>query len=123
MKETLAMQSVISLEDFEWTPFSVESSQGYEFKFGILGKEYTGAYSVDLVRVAPGGFSPVHIDPDNHAFYFIEGTGSVTIACETHEVRPGSVVKIPFGALHSIQNTGEEHLLFLTIYDPPRQRG
>lgn len=117
------MQPVISLDDFQWKPFSVENSQGFEFKFGVLGKEYSDAYSVDLVRIAPGGYSPVHIDPDNHAFYFMEGTGLVIIAGETHRVRPGSVVKIPFGALHSLQNTGQEDLLFLTIYDPPRQRG
>ena len=117
------MQAVISIEQFQWKPFSVEGSQGYEFMFNLIGAEYTDAYSVDLVRVAPGGYSPVHIDPDNHAFYFIEGTGIVTIAGQRNPVRPGSVVKIPFGALHSIENTGDEHLLFLTIYDPPRKRG
>jgi quercetin dioxygenase-like cupin family protein len=116
------MEIVSSVESSAWKPFSVEGSQGYEFKFGLIGKEYTDAYSVDLVRVAPGGYSPTHIDPDNHAFYFVEGTGTITIAGDVYEVRPGSVVKIPFGALHSIQNTGAEHLLFLTIYDPPRVR-
>jgi quercetin dioxygenase-like cupin family protein len=116
------MDYVVSADSGEWKPFSVEGSKGYEFKFGLIGKEYTDAYSVDLVRVAPGGFSPVHIDPDNHAFYFVEGTGTVTIAGQVNDVRPGSVVKIPFGALHSIENTGQEHLLFLTIYDPPRVR-
>ncbi|CAN5510383.1 hypothetical protein BH09PSE5_BH09PSE5_19960 [soil metagenome] len=117
------MESCVHADSSEWKPFSVEGSKGYDFKFGLIGSEYTDAYSVDLVRVAPGGFSPVHIDPDNHAFYFVEGTGIVTIAGEVHEVRAGSVVKIPFGALHSIENRGDDHLLFLTIYDPPRNRG
>lgn len=117
------MQSLLSVDSLPWQPFSVENSSGYEFKFGIVGAEYTDAYSVDLVRVAPGGRSPLHIDPDNHAFYVVCGTGVVTIAGDAHPVRPGSVVKIPFGALHSIENTGTGHLIFLTLYDPPRRRG
>ena len=117
------MQAVTHVEQFEWTPVTVEGSEGYEFMFNLVGADYTDAYSVDLVRVAPAGYSPVHIDQDNHAFFFIEGTGQVTIAGQVHPVGPGSVVKIPFGALHSIENTGDQHLLFLTIYDPPRKRG
>jgi quercetin dioxygenase-like cupin family protein len=117
------VQPVTSIEQLEWKPFSVEHSKGYEFMFNLIGSEYTDAFSVDLVRVAPGGYSPVHIDPDNHAFYFSEGAGKVTIAGKPHPVGPGSVVKIPFGALHSIENTGSEYLVFLTVYDPPRKRG
>jgi mannose-6-phosphate isomerase-like protein (cupin superfamily) len=117
------MSVVTSSESLPWKPFSVENSQGYDFKFNLIDKEYTDAYSIDLVRVAPGGYSPVHFDPDNHAFFFIEGNGTVTIAGEASDVGPGSVVKIPFGALHAIRNTGEVPLVFLTIYDPPRVRG
>ncbi|MGG3470994.1 cupin domain-containing protein [Neobacillus pocheonensis] len=118
----MKMRSVLSVNNLEWKPFQVEGSQGFEFKFGIIGKEYTDAYSVDLVRVAPGGFSPVHIDYDNHSFYFIEGEGVVTIIDKRWEVGPGSVVKIPFGVIHSIENVGDVDLLFITIYDPPRNR-
>ena len=117
------MDIVTSSDSLPWNMLSVEGSQGYEFKFNLIDKAYTDAYSVDLVRVAPGGHSPVHFDQDNHAFYFIEGAGTVTIAGEVHPVHSGSVVKIPFGALHSIENTGAGPLLFLTIYDPPRVRG
>jgi mannose-6-phosphate isomerase-like protein (cupin superfamily) len=117
-----AMKPVVAADEGEWVPFQVENSQGYEFKFGLIGKEYTDAYSVDLVRIAPGGHSPVHIDPDNHAFYIIEGKGRVIIAEEPFEIGPGAVVKIPFGVMHSLENNGTEPLLFLTIYDPPRER-
>ena len=116
------MQAITTINQRQWTPFSVENSKGYEFLFNLIGTEHTDAYSVDLVRVAPGGYSPVHVDPDSHAFYFMEGQGRVTVAGKAHDVRAGSIVKIPFGAMHSIQNTGDVALLFLTIYDPPRQR-
>lgn len=115
-------EPVSSADAVAWTPFAIENSQGFEFKFGIIGPEYTSAYSVDLVRVAPGGYSPRHVDGDNHAFYIISGKGEVAIQQRTWEVGPGSVVKIPVKIVHSVKNIGDEPLLFLTIYDPPRKR-
>jgi quercetin dioxygenase-like cupin family protein len=117
-----ATAPVTSVDDQEWKAFQIENSKGFEFKFKIIGEEYTKAYSVDLVRIAPGGYSPVHLDRDNHAFYIIEGKGDIIIKDQKWEVGPGSVVKIPVGVLHSVRNTGSGPMLFLTIYDPPRQR-
>jgi quercetin dioxygenase-like cupin family protein len=115
-------EPVTSVDSVGWTPFAIENSQGFEFKFGIIGNEYTNAYSVDLVRVAPGGYSPRHVDQDNHSFYIISGKGEVAIGQRTWDVGPGSVVKIPVKVVHAVKNTGDEPLLFLTIYDPPRNR-
>jgi len=115
-------EPITSTDSVAWTPFAIENSAGFEFKFGIIGSEYTDAYSVDLVRVAPGGYSPRHVDPDNHAFYIISGTGEIAIGQRTWQVGPGSVVKIPVKVVHSVKNVGADELLFLTIYDPPRKR-
>jgi quercetin dioxygenase-like cupin family protein len=113
---------VVAADDRAWQSFQLGGSQGYEFKFDLIGREYTEAYSVDLVRIAPGGASPTHRDPDNHAFYIIEGEGEVTIGDKIWPLQPGSIAKIPVGILHSLRNTGSAPLLFLTIYDPPRER-
>jgi quercetin dioxygenase-like cupin family protein len=120
--EVNSTEPIGSADAVAWTPFQIEGSAGFEFKFGIIGSEYTDAYSVDLVRVAPGGYSPRHVDPDNHAFYIISGRGEVAILQRTWQVGPGSVVKIPVKVVHSVKNVGDEPLLFLTIYDPPRKR-
>jgi quercetin dioxygenase-like cupin family protein len=109
-------------DDRTWQPFSVEGATGFHFQFSLIGKEYTDAYSIDLVRVDPGGKSETHVDPDNHAFYFIEGEGEVCIANQRIAAKPGVVIKIPVGVAHSVANTGAEPLRFLTIYDPPRDR-
>jgi mannose-6-phosphate isomerase-like protein (cupin superfamily) len=119
---TAASDSVIAAGDRDWQAFQIPGSHGFEFQFDLIGREYTAAYSIDLVRIAPGGASPTHLDRDNHAFYIIEGEGEITIADKIWPLRPGSVAKIPVGILHSLRNTGEAPLLFLTIYDPPRQR-
>lgn len=117
------MKHITHITDTPWTPHQIEGSKGFEFIFDILGGEYTDAFSMDIVRVAQGGYSPEHIDPDNHAFYILSGEGEIDIADASHRVRPGSVVRIPRGVVHAVRNAGEGELVLLTIYDPPRVRG
>ncbi|MDW3688816.1 cupin domain-containing protein [Cupriavidus sp. CV2] len=116
------MKHVTQTFDTPWTPHQIEGSKGFEFIFNILGNEYTDAYNLDIVRVAVGGYSPLHIDPDNHAFYIVSGEGDIDIADSCHHVLPGAVVRIPRGVVHAIRNRGESELVLLTIYDPPRVR-
>jgi mannose-6-phosphate isomerase-like protein (cupin superfamily) len=117
------MQHVTHTFDTPWISHQIEGSAGYEFIFNILGPEYTDAYNIDIARVAPGGYSPQHIDQDNHAFFIIEGEAEIQIADESHPVRAGSVVRIPRGVVHAIRNSGKGTLMLLSIYDPPRVRG
>ena len=95
---------------------------GYAFSSGLIGQEYTDAYSMDIVRVAEGGYSPQHIDPDNHAFYIISGEADIDIADSCHRARSGAIVRIPRGVVHAVRNAGDGELVLLTIYDPPRVR-
>jgi mannose-6-phosphate isomerase-like protein (cupin superfamily) len=106
----------------DWKAFVADTLEGYALKPRVIGDEYTDAYSVDIVRVAPNGFSASHIDQARHAFFILEGEGRVTIGTETHIVYPGSVVKIPPGIPHAVNNDGAYVLVFLAIYDPPRKR-
>jgi quercetin dioxygenase-like cupin family protein len=109
-------------ESREWLSSSRDGTSGFRFQLNLIGKEYTDAYSVDLVQIDQGGGSEAHIDAYNHAFYFIEGTGEVCIANERIPATPGVVIKIPGGVVHSVGNIGAAPLRFLTIYDPPRLR-
>jgi mannose-6-phosphate isomerase-like protein (cupin superfamily) len=117
-----AGEPVSSIETLEWVKFRPLDPTSFEFKVNLIASEYTTAYSVDLVRVPVGGFSPPHTDPDNHAFYILAGRGAITIDGRIWNVGPGSVVKIPVGIVHSVTNSGDVPLEFLTIYDPPRPR-
>jgi mannose-6-phosphate isomerase-like protein (cupin superfamily) len=116
------MKHVTQVGDTPWISHQIEGSKGYEFIFNILGAEYTDAYNIDIARVAPGGYSPLHIDEDNHAFFILDGDGEIDIADKCYQVRAGSVVRIPRGVVHAIRNSGAGMLSLLSIYDPPRVR-
>ncbi|MEM5430446.1 cupin domain-containing protein [Cupriavidus oxalaticus] len=118
----LSQAEVLSAEAVAWKAFEAAGVQGYELKPTIIGDELTHAYSVDLMRVAPGGFSDAHTDQGRHAFVILEGAGHVTIDGQTFRFQQGDIVKVPPGSLHELRNHGADSLVFLTIYDPPRRR-
>jgi quercetin dioxygenase-like cupin family protein len=116
------MQHVTNPSDETWIDYNPMGAKGFKFIFEVLSKEYTDAFSIDLVEVAVGGFSPFHIDPDNHAFYVLEGKAELILAEERMTVPKGAFARIPMGAVHSLANGGDVPLVMLTFYDPPRDR-
>jgi quercetin dioxygenase-like cupin family protein len=109
-------------EEGPWISHEIPGSSGFQFVFDVLAHEYTDAFSLDLVKVAVGGFSPRHIDPDNHAFYIVEGLAGMTIADLEYQAKKGEVIRIPKGVVHAIRNDGDVPLVMLVFYDPPRDR-
>jgi mannose-6-phosphate isomerase-like protein (cupin superfamily) len=47
---------------------------------------------------------------------------SKAIDGETRPVASGTVCQIKAGSKHSLRNIGEDDMIVLTIYDPPRTR-
>jgi mannose-6-phosphate isomerase-like protein (cupin superfamily) len=85
----------------------------------LAGSDYSSAFNAQLSKFGPGGGSPPHDHPYNHAFYFLSGSASVQIGEQAFRTKPGTFVKVPARHQHSVTNTGTEDLIFLVIYDPP----
>ena len=119
------MDYVLAPGDIQWNEMKNPKVQGAGFAFStsVIDSDYTGVYSAQLGKIGPGGSSKLHRDPYNHAFYFIQGTGTVQIGKETWDLEPGTIVKIPEGKPHGFVNTGADDLVFLVIYDPPYVAG
>src|SRR5215475_8196203 len=116
------MDSVFSVDDIPWTNLEdLRSARGFEFK-ALTNDAYTKAYSCELVRLDPGDHSVPHIEPWSHLLYILSGSGDITINGNTTAVRASSVCLVQAGEKHSLRNLGEEDMLILTIYDPPRIR-
>lgn len=57
-----------------------------------------------------------HRHPDGIEYYFFtQGEGEMCIDEETFSVQPGDFVKIAPNALHTLKNTGNAQLIFLTL--------
>jgi quercetin dioxygenase-like cupin family protein len=116
------MDKVFSIDQLRWSDLrGLPGARGFEFK-ALTDETYTVAYSCELVRLECGDHSVPHIEPWNHLLYFLSGTGDVTISGETHPVAEGTVCQIRAGQKHSLRNLGQDEMIVLTIYDPPRKR-
>jgi quercetin dioxygenase-like cupin family protein len=76
--------------------------------------------SACVIRIAPGEkVHPAHSHPNGEeVIYIIRGRGRVLVAGEVEQVREGSVVLFPRGAVHMLHNTGDEELKAVCFFSP-----
>jgi mannose-6-phosphate isomerase-like protein (cupin superfamily) len=116
------MERVFSIDDMSWADLKgLPGARGFEFK-ALTNDAYTKAYSCELVRLDPGDHSVPHIEPWSHLLYILSGTGDITIDGDTTPIRNGTVCQVRAGEKHSLRNLGDDNLLILATYDPPRER-
>ena len=75
-------------------------------------------YSVAHGKLAPGRRSKWHVLTSSEVYYFVAGSGRVTIDAETCSVEAGSTIYVPPGCRQSLVNTGATELEFLCLVDP-----
>ncbi|NTU46246.1 cupin domain-containing protein [Candidatus Roizmanbacteria bacterium] len=67
-------------------------------------------------HLEPGETFEPHAHADSEEiFYFLEGYGEMTVDGETFDITPGGVIVIEKDEQHSVKNTGEETLRFITV--------
>jgi mannose-6-phosphate isomerase-like protein (cupin superfamily) len=116
------MERVFSLDDMPWKDVrGLPGARGFEFK-SLTDEAYTTAYSCELVRLEPGDHSVPRIEPWSHLLYILSGIGDITIDGDISVVGSGTVCRVRAGEKHSLRNLGDDDMLVLTIYDPPRGR-
>jgi len=69
-----------------------------------------------VCEIAPGGELALHCHAPLELYYFLEGTGVVTLGCDDYAVRPGSTIYIPGGTPHRILNNGPARLKLFYVF-------
>lgn len=117
------MEKVFSIHDTPWLNVrGLPGARGFEYK-ALSDEQYTTAFNAEVVRLEPGDHSVPHVEPWNHLLYFTHGTGDITIGDRTWPIGPGSVCLVNAGEKHSLRNLGQDDMIVLAVYDPPRTRG
>lgn len=75
-------------------------------------------YSLAHARVAPAEATRPHRLVASEVYYILAGCGRMFIDDESQVVGAGCAVYIPPGATQSIENAGDDDLIFLCIVDP-----
>jgi quercetin dioxygenase-like cupin family protein len=76
--------------------------------------------SMCVIRVPPGeNVKPAHSHPNGEeVIYILSGSGRVMVDGEVDEVKAGTVVLFPQGAVHMLQNSGDEEMKVACFFAP-----
>ena len=69
-----------------------------------------------VCEIEPGGELALHRHPPLELYYFLEGTGTVTLGSIDHTVQKGSTIYIPGGTPHRICNNGAATLKLFYVF-------
>ena len=109
------MDAIFMADDLDWQPLRPDVAHG------VFGKTLQdNGTKMMLVRVEPGGGFASHRDGYGHLFYFLAGDGSVRVGEEESRARPGLVVRVAAGQVHSYENRGTEELLLISVNIPEK---
>jgi quercetin dioxygenase-like cupin family protein len=72
----------------------------------VSRRKHGAPFSAYLVKAEPGQGPPLHTHPYVEVAFTLEGTATVTVAHDSREVNPGSIVVIPANTPHHFVNSG-----------------
>ncbi len=76
----------------------------------------TAELTSGVCEIEPGGELALHRHPPLELYYFIAGTGTVTLGDVDHAVQPGTTISIPGNTPHRIRNTGTALLKLFYVF-------
>jgi mannose-6-phosphate isomerase-like protein (cupin superfamily) len=92
-----------------------------ECPFGQVQRIVTGGEggiaNVHVVKITKG-LPHVHAGYDE-TYYVLSGTGTITLGNVRNPIRPGTVIGIPAGVLHSLEADPGQELEFVIFGTPP----
>lgn len=80
------------------------------------GRTPTGAMTLGLAELPPGGVLPLHHHAPAELYHVLGGEGSAEVDGATHRLAPGTSLFIPPNARHRTTSTGPETLRFLFVF-------
>jgi mannose-6-phosphate isomerase-like protein (cupin superfamily) len=75
-------------------------------------------YSLAHGKLSPGLRSKRHVLTSSEVYYFIAGTGLLTIDDQVTSVEAGTTVYVPPGGRQYLENIGTTDIEFLCLVDP-----
>lgn len=94
------------------------SFPGVQLKPLVKGADSAGAFSTLMVRIAPGGaMLPHRHDGQIEQHFVVAGSGLADLEGQEVAYRPGALMVLPRGALHSIR-AGEDGMVLMALFAP-----
>lgn len=88
--------------------------------YGNVKRVVTGGEGIANIHIVSVTQGSEHFHKAyDEAYYFLSGTGTITLEGKTDSVRPGTVVVIPAGVVHSLMSDSDQPMEFIIFGRPP----
>jgi len=104
-------------------PAGEDNASEIAIRWLITEKDGAPNFSMRVIEVQPGGYSPFHNHPWEHEVFILHGEGALLLEDETTPISQGDVIFIPPGEHHQFKNTSNGMLEFICLIPhlPPGQ--
>ena len=82
----------------------------------------TGRSQLVLMSLKPSEEIGREVHDGDQIIYIVDGKGFATIGEKTTDIAKGSVLFIPAGVQHNVENTDDEAMKLFTVYAPPQHK-
>lgn len=86
----------------------------------IAEKDGAPNFSMRVIEVEPGGYSPFHNHPWEHEVFILQGRGVLVQQDEETPLSQGDVIFVPPGTQHQFKNVSEDKLEFICLIPNPK---
>ena len=96
-------------------PAGEANAAGIAVRWLITQKDGAPNFSMRVIEVEPGGYSPFHNHPWEHEVFILKGSGVLVQENQETPFSEGDVIFIPPSEQHQLKNTAEQMLEFICL--------
>jgi quercetin dioxygenase-like cupin family protein len=96
-------------------PAGEEGASDIMIRWLITERDGAPNFSMRVIEIGPGGYSPFHRHPWEHEVFVLDGCGVLVQENQATPFDKGDVIFVPSGELHQFKNTSEEMLEFICL--------
>jgi quercetin dioxygenase-like cupin family protein len=97
------------------SPVEMEGAKNVDIRWLISKEDGAENFAMRMFELQPGGHTPLHIHPQEHEVFIVEGKGTFVYEGGEHEFEAEHVIFVPPDKEHRFMNTGGSLLRMLCI--------
>jgi quercetin dioxygenase-like cupin family protein len=92
-----------------------DNAKGVSLRVAIAREDGARELAMRIYEIDPGGHTPLHSHPWEHAVFVVRGKGKVVDGERECHLEKNDVLHIPADQKHQIKNSGDENMVLISV--------
>lgn len=92
-----------------------DGARGVGLRVAIAKEDGARDLAMRVYEIDPGGFTPLHSHPWEHAVFVVKGAGIIMDGKRECRLEQNDCLFIAPGEKHQIKNTGEQNMVLISV--------